>query len=253
MDYAHKRVYPVDANPSTGMDPPPPYPPKYMMLQENQGSIRPPPYRRNIPRYHSNHHKSGGGGCCLKCICCCYCFLFLLIFVLATLAFYFYAVFKPQIPSYTVDSFATNAFDMQPDFSLYTEFVVTVKADNPNQNIGFNYGKESSVVVAYQDSTLCNGQLPAFHQGHMNITMIKVVLKGKSEFGSGLQEALMENRHTGKIPLNVIVKVPVGIVIRTFPLRQVTVRVICALVVDNLSPNKKTQIVSNTCIPRIEL
>lgn len=246
----HQRVYPVDFEASaTNMDHQPHHPPKYVMLSDNHGSMRPPPYRRNVPRYHG--HKSGGN-CCLRCICCCYCFLFLLVFVIASLAFYFYAVYQPQVPSYKIQEFTTNAFNMQPDFSLYTEFAVTVKADNPNSNIGFIYGKDSLVEVVYQDSSLCSGQIPAFHQGHKNVTMIKVILKGKSEFGSGLQEALMDNRKSGKIPIIVKVKVPVSIVVGEFPLRQFKVHVTCTLVVDNLTPNKKAQILSNVCAPQIE-
>ncbi|PKI32065.1 hypothetical protein CRG98_047537 [Punica granatum] len=228
-----------------------PHPPKYVMLPENQGSIRPPPYRRNVPRYQSKSHKSGGN-CCLRCICCCYCFLVLLIFLLGTLAFYFYAVYQPQVPSYKVEEFTTAHFDMKPDFSLYTEFAVTVKADNPNSKIGFTYGKDSSVEVVYQDSTLCSGQIPAFHQGYKNVTMIKVILKGKSDFGSGLQEALMDNRKSGKIPMEVKVTVPVSVVIGEFPLRQFKVQVTCNLVVDNLTPNKKAGILSNECFPKVE-
>ena len=74
---------------------------------------------------------------------------------------------------------------------------------------------------------------------------MKVVLKGDSEFGSGLQEALMDNRHTGKIPLLVRVKVPVSVVLGNLPLRQVVVFVNCSLVVDNLQPDKKAKILSS--------
>ncbi|KAJ6693305.1 hypothetical protein OIU85_004108 [Salix viminalis] len=151
----------------------PEYQPNYVMLNYNNSStIRPPPQRRNIP---------------------------------SSIAFIYIAL-NPKMPEYNVASFDVNAFNMAPDFSLYTEFAVTVKANNPNTDISFIYGKDSSVVVAYSDSTLCSGKLPAFHQPGVNTTLIQVVLTGKSEFGSGLQEALMDNRETGKIPLLVMVK-----------------------------------------------
>ncbi|KAL6963414.1 hypothetical protein U1Q18_001500 [Sarracenia purpurea var. burkii] len=222
-------------------------PPPYVNLSDTDGSLRPPPYRRNVPRYHSTHQKKGGrgGSFCLKCICGCYCFLFLFVFLVAGALFYFYTFYKPQIPSYKVQSLAVQAFDLQPDFSLLTEFLVTVDADNPNENIGFIYGRGNSIVVSYKDSTLCSGSFPGFHQGYKNATMIKVPLKGKSEFGSGLQEALMENRKSGQIPLLVEVKVPVSVVVSDFPFRQFTVFVNCSLVVDNLSPNKKIGILSS--------
>ncbi|KAF2308762.1 hypothetical protein GH714_016514 [Hevea brasiliensis] len=155
-------------------------------------------------------------------------------------------VVKPEIPRYNVDRFDVNAFNVQQDFSLHAEFVVTVKSDNPNQHIGFQYGKDSSVVVTYRDSILCAGTLPTFLQPQENTTMIQILLKGESEFGSGLQEALMQNRKTGKIPLLVEVKAPISVVVHDFPMRQVTVLLNCSLVVDNLSPKKKARILSST-------
>ncbi|KAI4341082.1 hypothetical protein MLD38_025852 [Melastoma candidum] len=230
----------------------PPYPPsKYVMLEEQHG-MPPPHYRRNVPRYHSRGRHSSCG-CCLRCLCCLCCFFFLLIVAIAGLLFYFYTTYSPQVPSYSVDSFTTNAFDVGQDFSLYTEFLVTVKAVNPNEHISFIYGKGSSVEVLYANSSLCKGEVPYLEQGHKNTTLIKILLKGKSEFGSGLQEALMENRNTGRIPLTVKVKVPVIIVIGELPLNEIRVLVGCALVVDNISPHKKANVVSNVCTPDVEI
>ncbi|CAL5336707.1 unnamed protein product [Camellia sinensis] len=150
------------------------------------------------------------------------------------------------MPSYQVQGLTVQAFSLQPDFSLVSEFLINVKADNPNDHIGFIYGKDNSVVVAYEDSTLSSGKLPSFHQGHNNATMMNVLLKGKSEFGSGLQEALMQNRNSGKIPLLVLVKVPVSLILAEIPMRHFVVFVNCSLVVDNLSPNKKIRILSTS-------
>ncbi|EOX99379.1 Late embryogenesis abundant hydroxyproline-rich glycoprotein family, putative [Theobroma cacao] len=127
----------------------------------------------------------------------------------------------------------------QSDLSLYTEFSISVKADNPNHLIGFIYGKESSVASLYTGKTLCSGKFPTFHQPENNITMMNILMKGKNEFGSGLQERLLQNQKKGKIPLLIMVKAFVSVVIAGFPLRQVVVFVNCSLVVDNLSPNHK--------------
>ncbi|XP_073309222.1 NDR1/HIN1-like protein 6 [Primulina huaijiensis] len=223
-------------------------PPPYVMLEGSRhgssSDVQPPPYRRNVPRYHSNYHKRSSGKSCLRCICCCCGCHFLFIIILAALSFYFYVVYEPRIPSYTVQNLEVKSFDVQPDFSLNTEFLLAVKADNPNTNIGFTYGKESSVTVTYSDVDLCTGKLPSFHQGHKNTTIMKINLKGKSEFGSGLQEALADSRKNGKIPLLVKVKVPITVVVGDFPLREFKVFVNCSLVVDNLAPDKKIGILS---------
>ncbi|XVF01962.1 hypothetical protein REPUB_Repub04eG0134800 [Reevesia pubescens] len=200
------------------MDSGPPYPPKYAML-DDQGNLRPPPNRRHIPRYHA-HNRGSRGKCCLK-------------------------FYKPQKPSYNVSHVGVKAFNIQTDLSLYTEITVSVKSDNPNDYIGFIYGKESSVSVLYTGSTLCSGKLPSFHQPGNNITLMNVLLKGKNEFGSGLQETLLQNQNKERIPLLIMVKAPVSIVIAGFPLREVVVFVNCSLVVDNLSPNHKIGILSS--------
>lgn len=107
----------------------------------------------------------------------------------------------------------------QSDLSLYTEFSVSVKADNPNHLIGFIYGKESFVASLYTGKTLCSGKFPTFHQPENNITMMNILMKGKNEFGSSLQERLFQNQKKGKIPLLIMVKAFVSVVIAGFPLR----------------------------------
>ncbi|GLT67480.1 hypothetical protein SLA2020_397860 [Shorea laevis] len=75
--------------------------------------------------------------------------------------------------------------------------------------------------------------------------MFNIGLAGTSPFGSGLQAALMENRHTGRIPLLVTVYAPVNVVVGSFMLRRLDVYVNCTLVINNLSPNKKVEILSS--------
>ncbi|KAG7022913.1 NDR1/HIN1-like protein 6, partial [Cucurbita argyrosperma subsp. argyrosperma] len=220
--------------------------PTYIMHSNNhQTSHRPPPYRRNVPRYHTKAGGGGGSHCCLKCICICYIFLCFFIFVLLSLAYFIVTFYRPKIPSYKVADFNVHVFNVKQDFSLYTEFIVIVESNNPNENIDFIYGRGSSVSVLYNDSMLCAGKIPNFRQPPRNVTDISILLSGVSEFGSGLQEALMQNRHSGQIPLLVAVKVPVTVVIGGLALRKINVLVNCSLVVDNLSPNKTVGILSS--------
>ncbi|KAL3647137.1 hypothetical protein CASFOL_008105 [Castilleja foliolosa] len=226
-------------------------PPPYVVLNDGsqKGTALPPPPQRQLPMYNSHYKKPKSSGAvkgCLMCICCFYCFLFILVIVLASTAFYLYAINKPQIPSYKVENFEVKAFDLMPDFSLKTEFLVTVKADNPNNHIGFIYGEDSFVGVYYNDNDLCHGKLPSFHQGHKNTTYMKIYLAGKSEFGSGLQEALAESRKKKKVPLLVRVQAPIRVVVGELPMRQFMVFVNVYLIVDSLAPNKKTHILSSS-------
>ncbi|KAH7532906.1 NDR1/HIN1-like protein 6 [Ziziphus jujuba] len=227
---------------------PGPYPQQnYVMLNKDQGSLRPPPYRRNVSRYSSYGRRSSGdgGSCCLNCICCCYCWLFFLLILTAAITVAIYVIYQPKMPNYSIDSFNVEAFNVQSDYSLNAQFDVNVRANNPNERIAFRYGGDNYVIVMYSGTNLCSGKFPGFHQSEKNNTVIKVVLNGKSEFGSGLQEALTENRRNGKIPLVVKVKVPVGVVLGRLKLRQVNVFANCSLVLDSLDPNKKPNILSS--------
>ncbi|KAI3862168.1 hypothetical protein MKW92_051217 [Papaver armeniacum] len=198
-------------------------PPKYVMLSENggDGGVRPPPYRRNIPRYHSTAQPyKKKGNYYLKCICCFYCFLFILIFGLSAFVFYVYAIYQTKMPTYKVDHIGIGAFDLQ--------------SQNPNERINIFYAPESSIAITYSDSTLCTEKIPI-------------------EFGSGLQEALLDNKKIGKIPPLIIVKPPIVIEMGSLPLKQVTFLVNYSLVIDSLTPRKQVKILLTTYHGAIEL
>ncbi|XP_060188313.1 NDR1/HIN1-like protein 6 [Lycium barbarum] len=203
-----------------------------------------PPYGK-APRYGGEYYyeeRRRGGNCCVRCICCVYCFLFFMILVAAALVFYFYAYYDPKMPTYKFQSLDVKEFGYQPDFSVTADLIITMKADNPNKMIGFIYGEDSSINVTYSDSTICSGKVPAFHQGHKNTTIMQIELKGKSQFGSGLYEALQDNEKHGRIPLKIMVKVPVQVVLRDIKLRQINVFVNSTLIVNNLKPGQKPEI-----------
>lgn len=200
---------------------------------------RPPPYGGA----YDYEEKRRGGNFCVRCICCCYCFLFLLIIILASLAFYFYIFYKPRLPTYEFKSFEVKNFGFQPaNLSVSADFIITMKADNPNTAIGLIYGKGSSVNVTYRDSNICTGKLPAFHQGQKNTTIFQIELFGKTSLGSGLHQALQDNEKNGKIPLKVLVNVPVQIVLGELKLRQVNVFANVTVTMHDLKPGKKPEI-----------
>ncbi|OMO59755.1 Late embryogenesis abundant protein, LEA-14 [Corchorus capsularis] len=196
-------------------EPPSPCHPRYVMLNDQ----KPPPQRRHVPRYKSRGRNSPGA-CCLKCICCCYCFLFILILLLVTAVVVFFTINKPQKPTYDISQVEVKAFKIHKDLSVYTQFIVSVKADNPNPHIGFIYGKDSSVNVLYTENTLCSGTLPSFHQPGNNISMMNITMEGQNVLDSGLREDLLKKKKEKKIPILVTVKAPISLVIAKFPLRQ---------------------------------
>ncbi|KAJ1697832.1 hypothetical protein LUZ63_006344 [Rhynchospora breviuscula] len=228
-------------NTGSPMPPPPPY-----INLADQGGNDPmnlhPPSRRNLPRYHSGRKK--GNECC-KCVCWFCCFIFIIILAIAGFFVYLYVIYKPQIPSYSLSSFSVGAFDFRPaELTLNTKIFVSVRAENPNEMIGINYGEGSSIVIAYQNTTLSSGELPIFYQGHKNVTVMQIVLEGSHPYGSGLQKAIEESSKSGSVPLDVYVKVPFSLRLDELDLHEVKVNIHCALVVDSISPKKKPNIKS---------
>ncbi|MCD7471303.1 hypothetical protein HAX54_011639 [Datura stramonium] len=204
--------------------------------------IRAPPYHYGGEYYRNEKRK--GGNFCVRCICCCYCVLFLIIIIFAGLAFYLYTYYDPKLPSYKFESLEIKEFGLQPNFTVSADVMVTLKAENPNEAIGLIYGEDSSINVTYEGSTICSGKFPAFEQGFKNTTILHIELKGKRQFGSTILESLQKNEKNGKIPFEVKVKVPVGVVFGKAVLKEFSVLADCPITVHDLKPGKKPEIES---------
>lgn len=165
--------------------------------------------------------------------------------MIIAVAAYIYLIVKPKVPSYSVDNLSIGALSLDPvNLTIRTKLIVAVRAKNPNDMIGIWYRDGSRVMISYRNKSLCSGRLPSFYQGHRNTTVMHVVLEGQNKLGSAIHGVFEDNRRTGRIPLDVFVRVPVSLRIFNTDWRQVTVNVTCALVVDGLSPNKKIGITS---------
>ncbi|XP_049353166.1 NDR1/HIN1-like protein 6 [Solanum verrucosum] len=210
-------------------------PPPYGMA----GDGRPPPYPYGGEYYP--HERRRGGNVCVRCICCCYCVLFFIVLIIAAITLYLFTVYDPKAPIYKFEALDVKEFGYN-DSNINADLILTLKADNPNKAIGFIYGEGSSVNVTYSDSNICTGKLPSFHQGQKNTTIFQIELTGKSTFGSGLYEAFQENEKNGKIPLKVMIKVPVQIILGDIKLKQFNVFANVTLTVHDLKPGKKPEV-----------
>lgn len=153
-----------------------------------------------------------------------------------------YYLIKPIVPSYDFERIEINSFEMRKDDMLYSDIVVVVKAENPNEDIGMEY-LENEIRVIYSGAQLCSGEIPPFLQPGKNITNINVELKGETKFSAQRQNRFMEDQHVGKIPLLVTVKLPIRFVIKDFiHLHKIVANVNCSLLIDKLEPNSKPSI-----------
>ncbi|KAK4420471.1 hypothetical protein Salat_1997500 [Sesamum alatum] len=226
-----------------------PPPPPYTML-DNQYGYSPNPYahpaayQRNGPRYPNPYPRRSGGSSCCRCICCCCCFFFLLFIINISIFYALYSVYDPRLPSFRIEDLGVKSLTISHDSMINTEFLVSIRADNPNRKISFNYGAEGYVKILYMNINIGTGTIPNYHQPTENSTLVKIDIKGKTEIGSEVQKDFEERRAMQRIPILVLVKVPVSVVVGEFPLREFKIYVICHMLLDNLEPGKPVGIIS---------
>ncbi|GAA0185980.1 hypothetical protein LIER_33268 [Lithospermum erythrorhizon] len=185
--------------------------------------------------------------CCVRCLCWTLCFLFLIIVILGILAAVIYFVFDPKVPKYSVDSMRVTQFSVNTDNSLYATFNLNITTRNPNKKIGIYYEGGSNLKVSYSGTTLGEGRLPKFYQGHRNTTVLDVQLTGQTDNASRLLSSLQAQQQTGNIPLRLRAKVPVRIKLGKLKLMKWKFIVKCNLVVDSLSEANNIRISENDC------
>lgn len=188
-----------------------------------------------------------------RCMCWALSILLLVLIIIGATAGILYLVFRPKLPSYSVDSLKISNLRLNLDMSLYAKFDVKITADNPNKKIGIYYEQGGRLSVWYTNMRLCEGTLPKFYQGHQNKTVLNVALTGQNQYGNTLMNALQQQQQTGSIPLDLKVDAPVAIKLGTLKLRKVRILGKCLLVVDSLTANKFISITANKCRFRLKL
>ncbi|KAM1010011.1 hypothetical protein FF1_045383 [Malus domestica] len=222
------------------------HPPPHMMHQDPG---YPGPNGRNPPRFNGQYRPNGRRkNSCLRCYCwCCYCIFVTLVVIIAAVAISL-VIINPRKPKYSISDFSVKAFNLTPDYSLHAQFVVTVKAENPNKRISIVYGKGSTVQLKYSGMKLCTGVVPHFRQPTRNTTLMDVDLRGDlkgSDFKGPIGESLMQKIKSGRIPVAVSVRVPVNVGLGAYNVLPdpIGIYVDASMVVNNLSqPDKKVQI-----------
>lgn len=173
--------------------------------------------------------------------------LLLLLFIVGATAGALCLVFRPKLPKYSINSLRVTDFRLNYDLTLYAQFNLKIRANNPNKKIGIYYKKGGKLSVWYANAKLCQGPLPKFYQGHLNTTVLNVVLTGQSQYGSTLMTALQEQQQTGRIPLDLKVDVPLAIKLGKLKLKKMRFFVGCLLVIDSLSANNHISIKASDC------
>lgn len=262
----HQRIHPavdVEAPPTPTVPPLVPHEhqrssttiQKYQM-KENGTGLRPLQVTHTIPVNPAEPKQpEKWSSSCSYCRCMCWALsiLLLVLIIIGATAGILYLVFRPKLPSYSVDSLKISNLRLNLDMSLYAKFDIKITADNPNKKIGIYYEQGGRLSVSYTNMRLCEGTLPKFYQGHQNKTVLNVALTGRDQYGNTLMNALQQQQQTGSIPLDLKVDAPVAIKLGTLKLRKVRILGKCLLVVDSLTANKFISITANKCRFRLKL
>ncbi|XP_004299452.1 PREDICTED: protein YLS9 [Fragaria vesca subsp. vesca] len=206
-----------------------------------------------IPAEPKQPEKRSSSSTCCRCICWALSILLLVLIIIGATAGILYLIFRPKLPSYSVNSLKISDLRLNLDMSLYAKFDVKITAENPNKKIGIYYEQGGQLSVWYTNMRLCEGALPKFYQGHQNKTVLNVALTGQNQYGSTLMNALQQQQQTGSIPLDLKVNAPVAIELGTLKLRKVRILGKCLLVVDSLTTNNFISIKADNCRFRLKL
>ncbi|KAA0050323.1 hypothetical protein IC582_023552 [Cucumis melo] len=232
----HQKIHPL-----TDVEPPPPPPQSSAPPPEkavHHQIILPPKKRRSY---------------LCRCLCYSFCLILLILIILGAVIGILYLVFKPKIPTFSIDSLNISDLRLNFDMSLYARFDVKITTYNPNEKIGIYYEKGGVLSVWYTENKLCEGSLPEFYHGHRNKTALDVVLTGRTVYGSTLMSALVEQQQTGRIPLQLRAVAPVAVKMGKMKLKKVKILGNCLLVVDSLTANNAITIKASNCKFRLKL
>lgn len=247
-----QKIHPVDLEAANANKATTPLVPPDTTRSDNFNPSAPPP-RRSIPLSHTYPPKKRGN-CFCRCLCWSLLTLIIIIIAIAATTGILYLIFRPKLPTYSVDRLRITAFSIDPNLSTArASFDLTVTANNPNKKIGIYYEDGSHLSVLYDDTTLCWGSFPVFYQGHRNKTTVTTVLNGEAKLGGQIISALQQQQQTGSVPLRFKGDVPVKIKLGGWKLWKVKARVRCDLVVNSLTAGNLISLKTSNCKFRLKL
>ncbi|KAL3828648.1 hypothetical protein ACJIZ3_017450 [Penstemon smallii] len=231
--------------PEPQLSKPVPPPATYVVQFPREQILRYPP-PENARKFQNLTRRKNRRSCCRRCCCYTLCLLLLLIIAAAVSSGVLYFVFRFKSPKYTVTNLAINGMDVTSASPISPRFDVTIRAENPNGKVGIYYLKDGAVRVFYNDVKLSDGFLPAFYQPKNNVTAMQAAVMGSDVvLGRNVRAQLRRAQSQRRVPFMVRVTAPVKIKVGSTKTWEITVKVKCDVVVDEL--NQGARIISNDC------
>ncbi|KAL1551663.1 NDR1/HIN1-like protein 13 [Salvia divinorum] len=165
--------------------------------------------------------------------CCCSCCLWstltvLLILLLAAIAgAAFYVLYRPQRPSFAVNSLQLSRFNLT-DNSIASSFNLSITARNPNKKMTFFYDAISVRFIS-GDLDIAGGSFPGFTHGRRNVTTLKsVVSSSKNQIADGADTSQLKSSLKNKsLPLKIQLDTKVKVKIGKIKTKNLKIRVTC--------------------------
>lgn len=183
-------------------------------------------------------------------VCCCYLLLSLILLVIAigVTVGILYLVFRPKLPSYSIESLFIKGFNNVSSSTVSPELDIGVRAENPNEQIDIYYRPKSSISVVYSGVHLCSGKWPVFTHKRRNTTTLQMVLTGPEiELSDSTSSELATQEKNGAIPLNIYLRIPVRVKLGSMMTWTFTVKGLCDIKVNGLNKNAKIVAKSSRC------
>ncbi|XP_042517657.1 NDR1/HIN1-like protein 13 [Macadamia integrifolia] len=186
-----------------------------------------------------------------RSMCSCILFPILILFILALILLLIvgitYFIVQPKKVNFSIQSLLTGNSHKNPEFD------VTLKAENPNGQMGVNCLKGGDASLSFKQNKISTGNPPAFSTEAKTSTRVRLVLSGlKGKLPSQLQKSMQgKGKKKESIALSLLVNIPVKMEIGVLTSWSMNMAVTCDLTVNTLA--KGTRVLSQKCQTKIQV
>ncbi|KAH7424643.1 hypothetical protein KP509_11G017200 [Ceratopteris richardii] len=180
--------------------------------------------------------------------CCCWC-LIIIIILLCIGAAVFYFLVKPKVPTYSVQEATFTTFNLSSQNQLTSDMKFVIAASNPNKHIEFFF-EDGSAKVSYEDVSIAQGSVLAFHQPHTSKTVLPAIqVQGPNialhgSVASDLKKSLSKE---SDVLLKLKAKTNLRVKIGSLKSWKQKIKLSCYITISTPSKPSKVKIVSSTC------
>ncbi|KAK8935972.1 hypothetical protein KSP39_PZI013671 [Platanthera zijinensis] len=167
-------------------------------------------YNRPIYRPQAPQSSNRCRRCCRSLIIA----LLSLILLAAVAGGIFYAIFRPQRPTFSITSIRISALNSTPSNHLTSRLNITITARNPNRKIAYLYD-QISISISSNGAAIGEGSLPGFVHGAKSAAVMSSTASTSADL-----------RKSG-IPLEIDMETKVGIKLGKVSTKRVGFKIYC--------------------------